>query len=324
MSREWHYQPEVPIPLSPIFSWPPRPVAAFRWLASSWLAVSAIVLFVLLAVLVWNVFQPDAAEMRTVSPGWVAQIYMRNLILMCLVAGGLHLLFYTLRQQGDTLRYDTRDFKTDSRAFTFGNQVHDNMLWTLASGVTVWTAYEAGYFWAAANGIVPRVTVGEAAVWFVIWLILIPIWSSLHFYWVHLLLHWPPLYRRVHALHHRNVTVGPWSGISMHPVEHVVYFSSLLIHLVVPSHPVHVMFHCYLQGLGPAFSHSGFDAVLAGNRRVMDAGTFFHQLHHRYFECNYGAVDVPWDKWFGTFHDGTAEARTRIHRRLAARRAAAD
>jgi len=35
----------------------------------------------------------------------------------------------------------------------------------------------------------------------------------------------------------------------------------------------------------------------------------FHYLHHRYFNCNYGNPAVPWDKWFGSFHDGTDEAK---------------
>jgi lathosterol oxidase len=30
-----------------------------------------------------------------------------------------------------------------------------------------------------------------------------------------------------------------------------------------------------------------------------------HQLHHRYFDCNYGSNETPWDKIFGSFHDGT-------------------
>jgi sterol desaturase/sphingolipid hydroxylase (fatty acid hydroxylase superfamily) len=31
-------------------------------------------------------------------------------------------------------------------------------------------------------------------------------------------------------------------------------------------------------------------------------------MHHRYFECNYGSLEIPWDKFFGSFHDGTTEA----------------
>jgi sterol desaturase/sphingolipid hydroxylase (fatty acid hydroxylase superfamily) len=38
-------------------------------------------------------------------------------------------------------------------------------------------------------------------------------------------------------------------------------------------------------------------------------------LHHRYFECNYGTSVVPWDRWFGSFHDGTAEATQRLNQR---------
>ena len=42
-----------------------------------------------------------------------------------------------------------------------------------------------------------------------------------------------------------------------------------------------------------------------------------------YFECNYGSLEVPLDKLFGTFHDGTPEANERIkerRRRLMQRR----
>ena len=44
-------------------------------------------------------------------------------------------------------------------------------------------------------------------------------------------------------------------------------------------------------------------------------GVFFHYLHHRYFECNYGDTLVPLDRWFGTFHDGTPEAHAHMKKR---------
>ena len=42
------------------------------------------------------------------------------------------------------------------------------------------------------------------------------------------MLHIPFLYKHVHALHHRNINVGPWSGLSMHPVEHIIYLGTIL------------------------------------------------------------------------------------------------
>jgi sterol desaturase/sphingolipid hydroxylase (fatty acid hydroxylase superfamily) len=49
------------------------------------------------------------------------------------------------------------------------------------------------------------------------------------FYFAHRLLHWPPLYELAHKLHHRNTNPGPWSGLSMHPIEHVIYFSTIAL-----------------------------------------------------------------------------------------------
>ena len=131
---------------------------------------------------------------------------------------------------------------------------------------------------------------------------------SFHFYWIHRLLHWRPLYRMAHSLHHRNIDTGPWTGISMHPLEHLLYFSSILIHLVVPSNPLLMLFHMQVQALNPLASHSGFSDLQVRDESRLALGEFHHQLHHRYFNCNFGTADVPLDKWFGSFHDGTPEA----------------
>ena len=146
-------------------------------------------------------------------------------------------------------------------------------------------------------------------------LVLLPIWSAFHFYWVHRLLHVPFIYKHVHSLHHRNVNIGPWSGLSMHPVEHLLYLSSLLIHCVFPSHLILVYFHVIYLGPGAAMTHTGYEDLLVRDKRRLALGTFYHQLHHRYYECNYGNQEMPWDRWFGTFHDGsddeTQATRTR-------------
>jgi sterol desaturase/sphingolipid hydroxylase (fatty acid hydroxylase superfamily) len=317
MSREWHWHPELPIPTSPVFVWPPQPLAAARWLAGYWLAISAVVVEFLFAWAVFAWLQPEAEAMKSLSAGWIAQIYLRNLVLIFLIAGGLHLYLYSWKKQGRDRKFDPRDMATGNGVYTFRDQVRDNMFWTLASGVTVWTIFEVAYFWAASNGYAPGLVFVEHPVWFALWFVLIPLWSSFHFYWIHRLLHWPPLYRLAHSLHHRNVNIGPWTGISMHPVEHVLYFSSVLIHFVVPSHPAHVLFHFYLEALNPPVSHSGFDGLMVNGKKRVECGDFFHQLHHRYFECNYGTSEMPWDRWFGSFHDGTPEATQRARARKA-------
>ena len=302
---KWNHVPDVPIKVSPLFIWPLDAAAILRWTLRQWLVVTERSILVVISLVSWFYFQPPLEVTAELSPGWIALLYARNIILMTAVAGGLHLLLYDRKVQGERLRYDKRDLADVKRMFTFGNQLADNVFWTLASGVTMWTAYEVLLFWAMGNGYAPVLFWADNPVWFILLFLLTPVWISFHFYWVHRWLHWPPLYRLAHALHHRNTNIGPWSGLSMHPVEHVIFLSSILIHFVVPSSPVHILFHMQHQSLTAATSHTGYEALLVKNKKHLALGTFHHQMHHRYFDCNYGNLEMPWDKWFGSFHDGT-------------------
>ncbi len=305
----------MPIQVSPFFSWPVRPATMVRWIADRWFNIAENSILIVVAYVSWRWFQPSLEEARTLAVGWIAEIYIRNAVLLLAVAGGLHLYFHTWKQQGQRLKYDRRDLARDSRAFTFKNQVLDNMFWSLGSGVAVWTGYEVLMFWAMANGYAPLLAWSDNPVWFLALFLLTPVWISFHFYWIHRLIHWPPLYRRFHALHHRNTNVGPWSGLSMHPVEHLIFFSSVLIHWIVAAHPIHILFHMQHQALTAATSHTGFENLLVRDKKRLALGTFHHQMHHRYFDCNYGNLEMPWDKWFGSFHDGTDASHLKFQER---------
>lgn len=310
--RGWHYFPKLPLQISPLFIWPLNPVRIFKWFWNSWFPISERLILVGVAFITWLYTQPALERCVTFSVDWVAQIYFRNLALMVLVAGGLHLYFYSLRRQGDELKYDKRELAKNNRVFTFRNQVRDNIFWSCASGVTVWTAYEALAMWAMANGYIPTVTWAENPIWFVLLFFLLPLWESFYFYLIHRMIHFPFLYKHVHYLHHRNTNVGPWSGMSMHPIEHIIYLGTVLIHLVVPAHPVHILFHLQYFTLTAATTHTGFEGLSLAGKKRLSLGTFHHQLHHRFFECNYGALEMPWDKWFGSFHDGTPESHEKF------------
>ena len=303
--RQWCHRPRVPIQVSPFFTWPLHPSDALRWVAQRWFRLAENSILVVIATLSWLWFQPSLEEAKTLEAGWILQMYVRNLALLLVVAGGLHVFLYTKHTQGKRLKFDGRDLKAVGASFTFKNQVRDNMFWSMASGVAVWTAYEALMFWAMATGYAPVLTWTHHPVWFVALIFLTPIWISFHFYWIHRAIHWRPLYRAVHALHHRNTNVGPWSGLSMHPIEHLIFFSSVFVHFLLAAHPIHILFHLQHQALTAATSHAGFEALLVKDKKRLALGTFHHQMHHRYFTCNYGNLEVPLDKWFGTFHNGT-------------------
>ncbi len=307
-AQQWHYRPKIAIRTSPLFQWPPNFANITRWVAARWLVLGENLIITALAILTWFYFQPSLEETKTLRPGWFAQMYFRNAVLITMVAGGLHFFLYIRKSQGKQLKFDPRDFVAKSKAFTLNSQLRDNILWTLTSGVFFWTAYEALMLWAMANGYIPMLRWDENPVWFIALIFLTPLWISFHFYWVHRFLHWPPLYKIAHALHHRNTNIGPWSGMSMHPIEHLLWLSGVLIHWVLAAHPIHILFHMQHQALTAATSHAGFEGLLVKDRKALALGNFHHQMHHRYFECNYGNLEVPWDKAFGSFHDGTEQS----------------
>ena len=320
----WAWHPRLPLRDVPVFVWPPRLGATLRYLVSLAFLGSLLLPFTATATLTWLCLQPALERCAELRVDWIAQMFARNLMLMFLVAGGLHLYLYTFRRQGSERKFDSRALGRDDRKFFGRNQVWDNMLWSCASGVTLWTAYEVLFLWGYANGVLPFYLDPIAhPVWFVATLIAIPFWTSFHFYFIHRLLHWKPLYRIAHAVHHRNDNLGPWSGFSMHPVEHVIYLSSILIHTVLASHPIHVFFHMQWNALGAATSHAGFESLTFRGRPIFLLGSFHHQLHHRYYDCNYGNQYVACDQWFGSNHDGTPEAWAEITRRRRERLGAA-
>ena len=312
------WQPEKPVSYGPAFDWPPRPRALLKWFFGfpgfflPWNLFYAVA-----AILIWKYLTPSLETMKTVSIGWIGIILIRNIGVSLLVYGAWHLWLYKWRRQGTSFKYNRQFPKEEAAGFRFNNQTYDNMFHTLVSGVPIWTAYECLLYWAYANGIAPMINFGDHPIGFVAVFFLVPFIHEIGFYFAHRLLHVPALYKVAHKLHHRNVNPGPWSGLSMHPIEHIIYFSTILLFFFIPAHPVHMINLSNRLGVGPAQGHTGFDRLVFNEDTSMEASYFAHYLHHRYFEVNYSDGMVPLDKWFGSFHDGTPEA----HEAMKARRA---
>jgi sterol desaturase/sphingolipid hydroxylase (fatty acid hydroxylase superfamily) len=307
-AKAWHYLPQLPLQVSGYFRRPFSFFAAIKWLFSSWFPLSERLIILAISLLSWAFFHPALEVCTELAPGWIAQIYVRNLVLMLVIAGGLHLYFYSYKKQGDALHYDARSQAQKHKKFTFNLQVKDNMFWSIVSGVTVWSMYEVLMMYAMANGHVPMLRLPEDYVLLALLIFLVPIWETLYFFVIHRFLHWPPLYKSVHYLHHRNTNVAPWAGMSMHPIEHVLFLGSVMVHFFVAANPLLIIFHLQYYTLSAITTHTGFQGFNVGGRMIMALGTFHHQLHHRFFECNYGGLEVPIDQWAGSFHDGTDES----------------
>ncbi len=303
---EW--RPDDPVSYAPVFMWPPKLTKFLIWLFNyifSWNLIYIAVVF-----LSYYFLQPPLEQMKSFKIGWISTIFLRNMALVWIVYGGWHLFLYKFKSRGTERKYSSRWQNANGSTFLWNDQVYDNVFWTCASAVPIWTAYEVVTFWLYANHKIPYLDFHQHPVYFILLFLLVPIWREFHFYLIHRLIHWKPLYNTVHYLHHYNINPGPWSGLAMHPVEHLLYFSVVLIHYVVPSHPLHFLFNSQHTALTPAPSHSGFEGKVF---RYLSFGSYFHYLHHRLFECNYGESTIPLDKWFGIFEDG-AQTQTEKQR----------
>ncbi|MDP6090622.1 MAG: hypothetical protein QF537_01615 [SAR324 cluster bacterium] len=192
------YKPQQSIELPPLYARPPRPVAAVRWLLFELLFPWGFV-WIGLAFFSWHFLTPSEQTMAVLEPGWIFQIWVRNVCLLLLLAGGLHAWLYLRRAQKREYKYNTRWPSLGSRKFLWQDQVKDNMFWSLVSGCFFWTLFEALTHWYRASGnmVMPGWSFSEG--YLVLMLYAVFFWSTFHFYLIHRLLHWPPLYKAAHA-----------------------------------------------------------------------------------------------------------------------------
>ncbi len=291
-----------------------------RWLITKYMWPQSLA-WIGLSALVYHLCTPGLDRFASVSVDDVGLLWVRNAVLMLIVIGGQHWWLHIRKAQGTEFKYESRWLAKDRKSFTFNNQTRDNMFWTLVSGGGIAALYEAIMFRLYAAESIPQLS----SLWAIAAMTLAVFWiEGVHFYLNHRLLHLDPLYGWFHALHHRNVNTGPWTGISMHPGEHLLYLSLPIGFLVVPVSPFIVTFCMVYLMISPSPSHSGFDRFKVGTNTNFQGGDYFHNLHHRYFEVNYGMLLVPMDKWLGTYHDGSMEAHEEMKSRKRASANASD
>ena len=312
--KRGHWTPNEPAAIAPLFVFPPQPANFLKWLPSYFLPYN--VLFFLSALVWWNWVIPPFEVMQTLAWGWVLKLLAVNAVAVFLWYFAFEFRLYVRRAQGVRFKYNGK-FPADapSDVFWFKSQNIDNFLRGFLSGVPIWTATQVIALWAFANGYVPWLSWADNWLALGLLALVVPVIHEFHFYCIHRLIHTPFLYKWVHSVHHNSVNPSPWSSLSMHPVEHLLYFSTTFYHLIIPSHPLIALYQLHYAGFGAIPGHIGFDKIEISQERTIDSHAYIHYLHHKYFEVNYGDGLIPIDKWTGTFHDGSAAGEQQMKER---------
>jgi plant 4alpha-monomethylsterol monooxygenase len=130
------------------------------------------------------------------------------------------------------------------------------------------------------------------------------------YYWFHRGMHARRLYKGVHGWHHRIVTPWAVTGHYMHPVEYVLTGTiALLGPLLLGAHVAVLWIWFAFRQWEAAEGHSGYDFPWSPTRFIPGSdGARHHDWHHARVRGNYAGFFPIWDRVFGTFAKGYAEA----------------
>ena len=131
-------------------------------------------------------------------------------------------------------------------------------------------------------------------------------WQSVWEYYWHRLMHYPPLYRLLHKLHHHYKSPQPWDDLFIHPLEafgyYVILYSPAFCVGAVPVQSF--LIYVALLGTFGVLDHCGVDLVVLSPAVY---NTRFHDLHHKLTRVNYAFPFPAMDVVHGTFRSESDE-----------------
>jgi sterol desaturase/sphingolipid hydroxylase (fatty acid hydroxylase superfamily) len=128
------------------------------------------------------------------------------------------------------------------------------------------------------------------------WLVFEDTW----FYWIHRLMHHKYVYKWVHASHHVSVDSTPFTQNAFNFIEGLLLpLGGILPTFIFPSWgPAYFVFLIF-GGTANMIAHSGYEFYPKWMLFWKTTSTH-HNMHHQYFDGNYGTHFTFWDKIMGT------------------------
>jgi Delta7-sterol 5-desaturase len=146
-----------------------------------------------------------------------------------------------------------------------------------------------------------------------------------YFYWAHRLMHWGPLFRHAHRLHHGFRYPSAWAAFAFHPLEALIEAGVMfVIVFAIPTHPAAFMTFSLIMTFWSSLIHAERDVLPSWLRRgpigkfLITAGD--HHLHHRHSGANYGLYSSLWDALLGTLQRVPTATRWQTRSSSACRR----
>lgn len=126
-----------------------------------------------------------------------------------------------------------------------------------------------------------------------------------YFYWLHRLMHNKFLFKFVHLVHHKSTNPSPWAAYAFHPIEAILESGIFVLLLfIMPLQDWHLIVFFICSLIYNVYGHLGFELYPKGFSKNWFGKwintSVNHNMHHQYFEGNYGLYFTFWDKLMGT------------------------
>lgn len=122
-----------------------------------------------------------------------------------------------------------------------------------------------------------------------------------YFYYTHIWMHKPKIYKKVHKIHHISVKTSPWASFSFHPWEALVHAAFLpLLVFIIPIHPVVILSYLTFMTVTAISNHLGVELIPFKMVKNYFISGEHHSIHHRKLNYNYGLYYTFLDKLSGT------------------------
>lgn len=127
------------------------------------------------------------------------------------------------------------------------------------------------------------------------------------FYWFHRALHWGPLYKYFHAIHHATKTPHWLSQFNTSPFEHIYQLSIYaVILLCIPIHPIALLLLGVVATVKSFVGHLGSEIYPRSTTKnpflSWSTTVTHHEQHHAFGPYNFSFFFTWWDKLMGTEH----------------------
>lgn len=244
-------------------------------------------------------------ENSPITPQLLATVWFINFSLMTirylLFAGVAYSFFWIWKREKWQYKRTQMDYPDKSKLWYEFKYSMITMTVFAFVGVGVFTAKKYGFTFLYTE--ISEFGIG----YFILSIIVAILIHDTFFYWGHRLMHHKSIFRYVHKVHHNSTNPSPWAAFSFHPYESVI--EALIVPILVvimPIHPLAILVFLLYMTFMNVLGHLGFELYPKGFTThwlwKWNNTATHHNMHHRFFNCNYGLYFNFWDRVMGTNH----------------------